>query len=58
MKKNYSSQSKPYFQIPRINTTLKRIQCVRCFGQVTGNNIPVEIRSIKNFDTFKTEIRK
>ena len=26
-------------------------------GPVTCNNIPIEIRIIKNFDTFNTEIR-
>ena len=28
------------------------------FGPVICNNIPTEIRSIKHFDTFNTEIRK
>ena len=33
-------------------------ESVQYFGPVICNNIPVEIRSIKNFDTFHTEIRK
>ena len=28
------------------------------FGPVICNNIPIDVRSIKNFDTFHTEIRK
>ena len=53
----YSSSSQPDFQI-RIYTTLKGIESVRNFGPVICNNIPIEIRSIKNFDAFKTKIRK
>ena len=30
----------------------------RYFGPVICNNIPIEIRIIKNFGTFNTEIRK
>ena len=30
----------------------------RYFGPVICNNIPIEIRIIKNFVTFNTEIRK
>ena len=52
------STRQPDFQIPRINTILKGIEPVRYFGPVIWNNIPIEIRSIKNFDTFKTKIRK
>ena len=37
---------------------MKGTEFVRYFGRVTWSNIPIEIRSIKNFDTFKTEIRK
>ena len=54
----YSLRSQPDFQIPRINTTLKGAESVRYFGPVIWNSIPVEIRNIKNFETFKTEIRK
>ena len=46
------------FQIPRINTTLKGIEPVRYFGPVIWDNIPIEIKSIKKINTFKTEIRK
>ena len=53
-----SLRSEPNFQIPRIKSTLKGIDSPRYFGPVTLNNIPVEIRSIKNFETFKTEIKK
>ena len=52
------STRQPDFQIPRINTTLKITEPVQYFGPVIWNNIPIEIRSIKNFDTFKTKIRK
>ena len=45
----YSLRSKPRFQIPRINTTLKAIESVRYFGPVIWNNIPIEIRSNKAF---------
>ena len=31
---------------------------VQYFGPVICNDIPIEIISIKNFDTFNTEIRK
>ena len=54
----YSLRSQPDFQIPRIKTSLKGAESVRYLGPVIWNNIPIEIRSIKNFDTFKTEIRK
>ena len=54
----YSLRSQPDYQIPRINTTLKGAESVRYLGPVIWNNISIEIRSIKNFDTFKTEIRK
>ena len=54
----YSLRSQPDYQIPRINTTLKGAESVRYLGPVTWNNIVIEIRSIKNFDIFKTEIRK
>ena len=46
------------FQILRINTTLKGIEPVRYFGPVIWDNIPIEIKSIKKINTFKTEIRK
>ena len=45
-------------QISRINTTLKETEPVRYFGPVIWNNIPIEMKIIKNFNTFKTEIRK
>ena len=51
-------QSQLDFQIPRINTTLKGAESVQYFGSVIWNNIPIEIGSIKDFITFKTEIRK
>ena len=54
----YSLRSQPDYQIPRINTTLKRAESVRYLGPVIWNNIFIEVKSIKNFDTFKTEIRK
>ena len=41
-------------QIPRINTTLKGTESLRYFGPVVWNNIPIKIRSIQNFDAFKT----
>ena len=50
-------RSQPNFQIPRISTILKGIESVRYFGPAVWNNIPTEIRSIKIFDTFKTEIK-
>ena len=53
----YSLRSQPDFQ-RGINTTLKGAESVRYLGPVIWNNISIEIRSIKNFDTFKTEIRK
>ena len=37
---------------------MKGIESVRYFEPIIWNNTPIEIRSIKNFDTFKTEIRK
>ena len=52
------STRQPDFQIPRINTNLKVTEPVQYFGPVIWNNIPIEIRSIKNVDTFKIEIRK
>ena len=54
----YNSWSQPDFQIPRIYTSLKGTESVRYFGPVIWNNIPIEIRSIKSFNTFQTEIRK
>ena len=54
----YSLQSQPDFQIPRINTALKGAESILYLGPVIWNNISIEIRNIKNFDTFKTEIRK
>ena len=53
----YSLRSQPDFQIPRINTALKGIEFIRYFRPVIWNNIPIKIRSIKNFGTLKTEIR-
>ena len=53
-----SFTSKLDFQILRINTTLKGIEPVRYFGPVIWDNIPIEIKSIKKINTFKTEIRK
>ena len=38
--------------------TLKRTESVQYFGPVIWKNIPIEIRSIQNVDSFKTEIRK
>ena len=40
------------------NTNLKGTEAVQNFGPIIWNNIYIEIRSIENFDTFKTEIRK
>ena len=37
---------------------LIQYKSARYFGPVICNNIPIEIRIIKNFDTFNTEIRK
>ena len=37
---------------------LIQYESARHFGPVICNNIPIEIRSIKHFDTFNTEIRK
>ena len=54
----YSLRSQPDFPIPTINTTSKETESVRYFEPAICNNIPIEIRSIKNFDTFKTKIRK
>ena len=54
----HSLRSQPEFQIPRINTTLKGVESLRYLGPVIWNNISIETRSIKSFDTFKTEIRK
>ena len=51
----YSLRSQPDFHISRISTTLTGAEIVR---PVIWNNIPIEIRSIKNADTFKIEIRK
>ena len=50
----YSLRSQLDFQIPRINTTLKRTESVRYFGPIIWNNIPIETRSIQNVDLFKT----
>ena len=52
----YSLRSQTDFQIPRINITLKGIESVRYLELVIWNNIPIEIRSIKDFHIFKTEI--
>ena len=54
----YSLRSEPDFYILRINPTLKGTESVRYFVPVIWKNIPTERRSINNFDTFKTEIRK
>ena len=54
----YSLRSQPDFQIPRIKTSLKGAESVRYLGPVIWNNIPIEIRSIKNLGKFKTEIRQ
>ena len=54
----YSLLSQPNCQVPRINTTLKGTEYVRYLQSVIWNNFPIEIRSIKYFDTFKTEIKK
>ena len=54
----YSLWSQPDFQIPRINTNLKGTESVTNFGPIIWNNIHIEIRNIKNFDAFKTEIGK
>ena len=35
-----------------------KYESARYFVPVICNNIPIDIRSIKNFDTFHTEIRK
>ena len=53
----YCLLSQPDLHIPRINTTLKDIESVQYFGPVIWNNIPIEIKAIKNFDKFKTKIR-
>ena len=37
---------------------LIQYKSARYFEPVICNNIPIEIRIIKNFDTFNTEIRK
>ena len=37
---------------------LIQYEFARHFGPVICNNIPIEIRSIKHFDTFNTETRK
>ena len=52
----YSWWYKFNFQIPRITTTLKWTESI--FVPVIWNNILIEVRSIENFDTFKTEIWK
>ena len=51
----YSLWSQPDFPIPRINTTLNGTEPVQNFGPIIWNNIPIEIRSIKHFDTFRTD---
>ena len=53
----YSIRSQTDFQTPRTITTLKGTESVRYFGPVICN-ISIEIRSIQNFDTFKTELTK
>ena len=53
--KFYRLRSQSAFQLPKINTTLKGIEFVRYFIR---NNIPVEIRSIINFDTFEIKSKK
>ena len=53
----YCLLSQPDLHIPRINTTLKDIESVQYFGPAIWNNIPIEIKTIKNFDKFKTKIR-
>ena len=50
---SYSLRSQSDFRITRINTTLKGTEPARYFGPVIWSNIPMEIRSIKNFETFK-----
>ena len=37
---------------------MKGTEPAQYFGPEIWNNIPIEIKSIKNFDKFKTEIRK
>ena len=49
--------SQPDLHTPRINTTLKDIGSVQYFGPVIWNNISIEIKTIKNFDKFKTKIK-
>lgn len=44
------------FQIPRINTILT--ESAQYFGPAIWNNIPIEIRTIKNQKKIKLETRK
>ena len=46
----------PTFKSPEL--TLKRTGSVQYFRPVIWKNIPIEIRSIQNVDTFKTKITK
>lgn len=52
----YGLRSQPDF--PRISTTFKGIEFVRHIRSVIWNNLPIEIKNINSFDTFKTEIKK
>ena len=54
----YNLRSKPDFRIPRVNTTLKGTESVRYLGPIIWNNIPIEIRRIREIELFKSEIRK
>ena len=50
----YSLQSQSDFQIPRINFEKNRVRMILWTSK--KKNIPIEIRTIQNVDTFKTEI--
>ena len=51
----YSLRSQRDFQIPRISTAMKGENSIGYLGPLIWNIVPIEIRGIKNFDTFKTK---
>ena len=54
---NYSLRSRSKLTVPRITTVFKGQNSISCFGLVIWNSIPAELREIKSYQVFKSEVK-
>ena len=54
---NYSLRSRSKLTVPRTTTVFKGQNSISCFGLVIWNSILAELREIKSFQVFKSEVK-